>query len=161
MSCSVARTLEVVGDRWSLLIIRDAFYGLTRFEELQSELGIARNVLTVRLAKLVDRGVLTKVPYSDRPDRFEYRLTDKGRDLLPVVLTLMAWGDRWEAEASGPPVHLTHRTCGHRDVHAEVHCSACGEALRPRDLRTDPVPVAGARREPDLLTAAAGDERAS
>lgn len=154
LPCSVARTLEVVGDRWTLLVIRDAFYGLRRFDEFQRDLGVARNVLSTRLTKLVDVGILEKVQYEDRPARFEYHLTQKGRELLPVILTMMAWGDRWEADAGGPPVKLHHLACEGAEVHAEVSCSGCGEPLELTDVMTDPVPVTGARRQPDLLTAA-------
>ncbi len=154
LACSVARTLEVVGDRWSLLVIRDAFYGLRRFDEFQRDLGVARNVLSSRLGKLVDAEILQKVQYEDRPARFEYHLTDKGRELLPVILTMMAWGDKWEAGGTGAPVKLHHLPCDTHDVHAEVTCSDCGEELRLTDLVTDPIPVTGARRLPDLLSAA-------
>src|SRR5687767_8277023 len=96
LECSIARTLEVVGDRWSLLILRDAMYGVKRFDDFQRDLGVARNILTERLTKLTARGVLEKVPYEQRPVRYEYKLTDKGKDLMPVLLTMMTWGDRWE-----------------------------------------------------------------
>ena len=94
MECSIARTLDVIGDRWSLMIIRDAFYGVRRFEVFQRDLGVARNVLTDRLNKLVDKGVLERRRYEDRPPRYEYRLTDRGRDLVGVVLVIMRWGDK-------------------------------------------------------------------
>ncbi len=93
-SCSVARTLDVVGDKWTLLVLRDAFYGVRRFEDFARDLGIARNVLTDRLGTLVDAGVLERRQYTEHPPRFEYRLTAKGRDLLPVLLTMMRWGDK-------------------------------------------------------------------
>src|SRR6266511_5373666 len=93
-NCSIARALELVGERWTLLIIRDAFLGLRRFDQFQRSLGVARNVLTDRLNRLVEEGILRRVPYQERPVRFEYRLTDKGRELWPVMMTLMQWGDR-------------------------------------------------------------------
>ncbi len=97
MHCSVAQCLEVVGEWWSLLIIRDVFLGVTRFDEMQERLGISRNVLNQRLARLVSAGVLVKVPYSEHPPRFDYRLTDKGRDLWPVITAMRQWGDRHAA----------------------------------------------------------------
>src|SRR3712207_3951891 len=123
MECSVARTLDVIGERWSLLILRDAFYGIRRFDDFQRDLGIARNVLTDRLTKLVDQGVLERRQYEERPPRYEYRLTAKGRDLLPVLLAMTRWGDRWAADER-PPVTLTHATCGH-DTQATMVCSHC------------------------------------
>lgn len=145
MPCSVARTLEAIGDRWSLLIVRDAFYGLRRFDEFTADLGIARNVLADRLGKLVDQGVFDKVAYEDRPPRHEYVLTAKGRDLLGVVLAMSAWGDRWEADAGEAPVTFDHRSCGGRGITPEVTCSDCGDPLRLGDVRARPVPVSGAR----------------
>src|SRR6266700_5560081 len=107
-NCSIARALEVVGERWTLLIIRDVLLGLHRFDQLQESLGIARNVLTDRLNRLVDEGVLERVPYSERPERFEYRLTNKGRELGVPLLALMQWGDRHLSEK--PPRIARHRS---------------------------------------------------
>jgi DNA-binding HxlR family transcriptional regulator len=104
LNCSVAQTLEVVGDWWSLLIVRDVFFGVTRFDDIQRRLGIARNTLTDRLEWLCQHGVLTRVPYGDSGGRFEYLLTDKGRDLQPVLLAMVAWGDKWAATAKNPPL---------------------------------------------------------
>jgi DNA-binding HxlR family transcriptional regulator len=104
LNCSVAQTLEVVGDWWSLLIVRDIFLGVTRFDDIQRRLGIARNTLTDRLDWLCDHGVVTRVPYNDSAKRFEYRLTEKGRDLQPVLLAMVAWGDKWGATAKHPPL---------------------------------------------------------
>jgi DNA-binding HxlR family transcriptional regulator len=132
MHCSVAQALEVVGEWWSLLIVRDALLGVTRFESFQRRLGIARNVLQDRLERLVDAEVLVRVPYQDNPPRFDYRLTDKGRDLWPVLTALRQWGDRWAAP-DGPPAQMEHRSCGHL-VDAEYHCSHCGERLELKDL---------------------------
>jgi DNA-binding HxlR family transcriptional regulator len=139
MECSIARTLEVVGERWSLLILRDAFYGIRRFDDFRRDLGIARNVLTDRLNKLVDQGVLERHPYEEHPPRFEYRLTAKGRDLLSVLLAMMRWGDRW-ATNGDPPVKLTHTACGHI-TQPTMTCSHCGGELDWADLRADPVRV--------------------
>jgi len=112
MHCSVAQCLEVVGEWWSMLILRDVFLGVTRFEDIQRRLGIARNILNLRLNHLVETGVLKKVPYSDHPPRYDYRLTDKGRDLWPVLTAMRQWGDQYAAP-DGPPVQMTHKSCGH------------------------------------------------
>ena len=111
-SCSVARTLEVVGDKWTLLVLRDAFYGVRRFADFAEDLGIARNVLTDRLERLVDDGVMERRQYEEHPPRWEYRLTAKGRALLPVILTMMHWGDTWESHDGDTPIDLTHDECG-------------------------------------------------
>ena len=139
MDCSVAKTLEVVGDRWSLLILRDAFYGVRRFDDFQADLGVARNILTDRLKKLVERRVLERRRYEERPPRYEYKLTEKGRDLLPVVLSMMRWGDRWEVSGA-PPVTLSHTTCGHETEPVTV-CSHCGDRLELYNVRAEPIPV--------------------
>jgi DNA-binding HxlR family transcriptional regulator len=136
--CSIARTLEVIGERWTLLILRDCFMGVRRFDDFQRSLGIARNVLSARLQRLVDEGILEKQAYAERPVRYEYRLTDKGRDLWPVLMTLVGWGDRYEAEGGAPWVY-EHRGCGgHPDTH--LCCDRCGEALDPRKLERKPGP---------------------
>jgi DNA-binding HxlR family transcriptional regulator len=139
MECSVARTLDTIGDKWSLLIIRDAFYGVRRFDDFQKDLGVARNILADRLRKLVDRGVLERRQYEERPPRFEYRLTESGRDLVSVVLAMMRWGDTWTTEGR-PPVKIVHTTCGH-ETRPVVSCSECGEELRLGELLADPIPV--------------------
>src|ERR1700685_3641701 len=110
--CSIAAALEVVGERWSLLIVRDVMFGLRRFDAMQADLGIARNVLHTRLTRLLDHGVLEKRPYQERPARYEYRLTEKGLDLWPTIVALMQWGDRHASPPGGPPVLLEHRGCG-------------------------------------------------
>jgi DNA-binding HxlR family transcriptional regulator len=132
-ACSLSRALAVMGDRWTLLILRDAFLKVRRFEEFQGRLGIARRVLTARLAGLVEDGVLEKLAYQDRPRRFEYRLTKKGLDLYPVVLSLVHWGDTYYAGAEGPPVIHRHKTCGH-DFRSKLTCSECGEPIDPRHV---------------------------
>lgn len=138
-TCSIARALDVVGDRWTVLVLRDALYGVRRFDDFVTDLGIARNVLTDRLGKLVAAGLLRRMQYEERPPRFEYRLTDKGRAFLPVLLTLWHWGEEWASDAPAP-VRLEHATCGHQ-THAEIACSACHEPLAWRDLRLDPPPL--------------------
>jgi DNA-binding HxlR family transcriptional regulator len=130
----VARTLEVVGERWTLLILRDAFLGVRRFDDFQRSLGVARNVLNTRLQRLVDAGLLERRRYQVRPERHEYRLTDMGLDLWPSILALMQWGDRHLAGPDGPPVRLEHRDCG-GGVDERRACERCGEVLGPRDVR--------------------------
>jgi DNA-binding HxlR family transcriptional regulator len=141
--CTVARTLEVVGDRWSVLILRDAFYGVRRFEDFVEDLGIARNVLTGRLNRFVDHEVMERHLYERHPPRYEYRLTARGRDLLPVLLSLMKWGDRWTADGD-PPVRVEHRSCGHA-LDPILVCGHCREDVAWRDLRVDPLPIATTR----------------
>ena len=141
--CSIARALGVVGERWTLLILREIFMGSGRFDEIRSALGISRNVLSARLEGLVRQRVLEKVAYQDRPVRFEYRLTGKGRDLYPVLLSLLRWGDRWLNAGDSPPLTLIHRGCG-KAIHGELVCDHCGEPLEPANTR--------ARLRADLLT---------
>ena len=138
MHCSIAQCLEVVGEWWSLLIVRDAFLGVTRFDDFQERLGISRNVLNQRLARLVEAGVLVRVPYSEHPLRHDYRLTDKGRDLWPVLTTMRQWGDK-HAAPDGPPLTLVHERCGHVSD-ALLICSSCGEGIGPHDVRAMPGP---------------------
>ncbi|MCC5857454.1 MAG: helix-turn-helix transcriptional regulator [Ectothiorhodospiraceae bacterium] len=138
--CSLARTLSVVGDRWTLVILRDCFLGVRRFDDFEARLGITRHVLADRLRKLVDAGVLEKHPYQERPLREEYRLTDKGLDLYPVILSLVHWGDRYMADAQGPPVRHRHRHCG-QHMRGILICSACGEELHPRDVAVEESPA--------------------
>jgi DNA-binding HxlR family transcriptional regulator len=151
--CSIARTLDVIGDRWSLLILRDGFYGVRRFEDFQHDLGVARNVLADRLAKLVERGVFERRLYAERPARYEYRLTAKGRDLLPVLLTMMRWGDDWEGDDDRPPVKLVHVGCGHA-THAVLDCAHCGERLNLANVYVDPIRITPRPRREEQATAA-------
>jgi DNA-binding HxlR family transcriptional regulator len=137
--CSIARTLEVIGDRWTMLVIRDVFNGFRRFDDIQRNLGCARNVLADRLGRLVDDGLLEKRRYQERPERFEYRLTEKGIDLWPVLVTLMKWGDRHAPSPDGPPVIVRHRGCG-GEVDELLRCSVCGEAVTPRTSEAAPGP---------------------
>lgn len=131
MDCSIARTLDVVGEWWTLLILRDAFLGVTRFDDWQARLGIARNVLAARLDHLVDQGVLERRRYQDRPPRHEYVLTAKGRDLGPVLSALRTWGDAHAPPPGGPTTVLVHDACGHETRPVQT-CSHCGEPLRGR-----------------------------
>ncbi len=137
-NCSIARTLELVGERWTFLVLRDVFLGIRRFDELQRDLGVARNVLAARLERLVGDEILTKVPYSERPPRYEYRLTDKGLDLWPVIVELLRWGDRYAAP-KGPPIIIRHAGCG-GDLGERRVCTRCGEPLGARDVRAEPGP---------------------
>lgn len=129
--------MEQIGERWTILILRDAFYGIRRFDDFQASLGVARNILTSRLNHLVDGGVMRKEQYQDNPPRFEYRLTEKGRDLIPVITTLMAWGNKWESQDD--PVTLIHKDCGHA-MHAVAVCSHCAESITAHNLTIDPIP---------------------
>jgi DNA-binding HxlR family transcriptional regulator len=133
--CSIARTLSVVGDRWTLLVVREAFLGTRRFEDFWQRTGAARHLVAERLNQLVADGVLERDRYCVRPERFEYRLTEKGRDLYGVIASLLAWGDRWMADEQGPPLALVHRPCGNR-VTPALRCPACGDPIDPRDMRT-------------------------
>ncbi|MCV7346293.1 winged helix-turn-helix transcriptional regulator [Mycolicibacterium rhodesiae] len=143
-NCSVKRALDIVGEKWTLLVLREALYGARRFERFQSRIGCPRQVLTDRLNTLVAAGVLRKAPYQEpgQRERHEYRLTDKGRDLLPAVIALMHWGDKWEADAAGPPVEVVHRECGH-PVELVLQCRDDHTPLTAHD--TEPRPGPGAR----------------
>ncbi len=133
--CAIAASLEVIGDPWALLIVRDAFWGVRRFEDWRERLGVARNVLAARLKALVEHGVFEKRRYSERPPRYEYRLTAKGRDLYPVLMTLTAWGDK-HAYGDNRPNRLVHATCG-AEIRPKLACSGCGEVIAPQDIRRE------------------------
>jgi DNA-binding HxlR family transcriptional regulator len=150
-TCSVARTVEVLGDRWTLLVLRDIFNGIRRFDELSGHLGIARDVLTKRLSALVDEGLVQRVPYQEpgTRTRYEYRLTDAGRDLRPVLLALLDWGDRHRAGTRGAPAQLFHDGCG-APVRVEVRCAE-GHEIGPR-TRLAAVPGPGSRRREPVTT---------
>jgi DNA-binding HxlR family transcriptional regulator len=139
MNCSVAQALEIVGEWWTLLILRDAFAGIRRFDDFQSRLGISRNVLTTRLDDLVDNGILRRVPYSERPPRYEYRLTDKGRGLWTVLHALREWGDEWIVGHDKASVVLMHD--GH-ECRTDLQCATCGDKLGIRDVQLVPGPGA-------------------
>lgn len=133
-ACSVARTVSVIGDRWTLLILRDCFLRVRRFEAFERRLGITRHVLADRLKKLVAAGVLTRVAYQQRPRRYEYRLTEKGLDLNPVLLALVHWGDVHKGDKRGRPTLYQHLACGQL-FDPVMSCSACGGAVTARDIR--------------------------
>jgi DNA-binding HxlR family transcriptional regulator len=143
-NCSVKRALDIVGEKWTLLVLREAFYGARRFEEFQARLGCARNLLAERLNTLVTAEVLQRIPYKEpgQRGRHEYRLTEKGLDLLPAIIALMQWTDRWQADPNGPPVEITHRECGH-PVELILRCEHDNTPLSARD--TEPRPGPGAR----------------
>ena len=139
LTCSVARSLSVVGDRWTLLVLRDAFLGARRFEDFRA-VGLTRHRLADRLRRLVAAGVLDRVRYQEHPPRFEYRLSEKGRDLWPVIVSLTRWGDRWMTDGAGLPVELVHRECGHT-VMPELRCPQCARPGTARDMRAQAGPA--------------------
>jgi DNA-binding HxlR family transcriptional regulator len=151
-NCSIARALEIVGERWSLLIVRDVMLGYRRFDELHARLGIARNVLTSRLERLVEEGVLERRLYQERPQRYGYHLTEMGRDLWPVIMALNSFGDR-HLQEDGPPVRIEHRDCGGR-INDRRICERCGAQLtiydatvkKRRGVRDEPGRVVPAER---------------
>jgi DNA-binding HxlR family transcriptional regulator len=129
--CSVARTWSAIGERWTMMILRECFRGERQFEHFKRKLGLGRNVLSDRLQKLTDEGILERRQYQTRPDRFDYHLTQKGEDLYPILLGLMYWGDQYKNES--PPVLLTHQSCGHDPLPAS-NCAHCGEPFTRRDI---------------------------
>lgn len=147
--CSVARTASVVGDAWTVLVLRDLFNGIRRFDDLAMHLGIARNVLTRRLAALTEAGVVVRAPYREpgRRERQEYRLTDAGRDLRPVLLAMLAWGDAHRADPQGPPMLVEHDGCG-APVHVALHCDRGHRIEKGTRLRAVPGPSARRVAEP-------------
>jgi len=140
MNCSIAKSIEVIGERWTMLVLREVFLGTRRFEDFRRRLGIARNILADRLDGLVDEGILERRLYQDRPERYEYRLTEKGRDFYHVIMAIKRWGDRWEAGQEGPPV-LTRHVCG-AIIDPVPTCPHCGVEVHPREMRWEPGPGA-------------------
>jgi DNA-binding HxlR family transcriptional regulator len=143
MACSIARSLDVVGEPWTPLILRDLWLGRNKFDDIQRNLDLSRKVLTERLKTLVEYEVVERRRYQQDPERYEYLLTNKGEELVSILLALMAWGDRWTSKGEGPPMVLRHTLCGKR-THAAVTCSCCGEPLVIDDVKIAPGP--GARR---------------
>ncbi|MEV4073915.1 winged helix-turn-helix transcriptional regulator [Nonomuraea fuscirosea] len=139
MACSIARTLDVIGEPWSPLILRDVYVGISRFEQIQADLGISRKVLTERLNHLVDQGVVQRRPYDNRP-RYDYHLTAKGAELVDLLMVMTAWGDKWLAGEAGPPVLYRHHACGEIS-HVDLRCAHCGEPMHAYDV--DPLPGPG------------------
>jgi DNA-binding HxlR family transcriptional regulator len=144
-NCSIQRSLEIVGERWTLLVLREAFYGIRRFEDFVRALGCPRDALSARLNTLVEEGIMRREPYREpgRRARSEYRLTEKGLELFPALLALLQWGDRWTADPSGPAVKLTHRDCG-APLTMIMGCARGHSPLTARDVEARPGP--GARR---------------
>lgn len=132
--CSVARTLAIIGDRWTLLIIRNAFLGISRFDEFQHQLDVTRHLLADRLDVLVENGIFKKLPYQQKPERFEYKLTKKGVELYPILMTLVAWGDKWEALPDGPPLEYFDRETGKR-IDPLLIDKTSGKPLDPRKTK--------------------------
>ncbi len=139
----MARALAVVGDRWTMLIIREAFLRTRRFDDFLRNVGASRNVVSARLRKLVEEGVLERRRYEDKPPRYEYRLTTKGKDLYPVLVSLLAWGDRWMADDRGPPLRIVHLDCG-TPMRPRIVCDECGEPV-------DPTRVSAVRRSSEPI----------
>jgi DNA-binding HxlR family transcriptional regulator len=131
MRCSIARSFGVMGDPWKALIVRDVNLGLTRFDQIASDLGISRKVLTLRLNEMVDDGLLERVAYQDKPPRYDYQLTAMGNDLVPIILTALAWGDRWLSADTGIPAIPLHR--GH-ECRADVVCATCRKPINANDV---------------------------
>jgi len=143
--CSLARSLEAIGDWWSPLILRDLFLGVRRFGELVEDLGISRNLLTRRLVALEEAGIVRREPYETRPPRYEYALTEAGLELVPILVALTAWGDRWKAPRKGAPIEFVHTDCGHR-LRPRIVCADCSGEISHDNLRPMPGPGARAAR---------------
>ena len=152
-NCSIARTLDVVGEWWTLLILRDAFRGTRRFDDFQASLGLARSVLTARLHKLTDNGVLERHAYSHRPPRYEYHLTEKGLALFPVIAALISWGDHWAPTGDGPPVEFFHDACG-KITKPVLTCPHCHDEVSPANTHSQPGPGSRLVTEPGLAVLA-------
>src|ERR1700761_7312279 len=143
-NCSIAKPLSFLGERWTLLVLRDLFLGRRRFDQFQASLGVATNVLSRRLATLTDEGIVERRRYSEHPERFEYVLTEKGRDLQPILLALLAWGDRYTAE-NGPPLEMVHEAPPFQMV---PPCSVCGEPIDTHNVHSRPGPGANEEQRP-------------
>jgi DNA-binding HxlR family transcriptional regulator len=159
MQCSIAQSLEVIGDWWTPLIIRDLYHGVERFDDLVEDLGISRNLLASRLAHLVEHGVIERRRYAEHPPRDNYVLTESGRSLMPVLMALSAWGDRWATPDGGPPLVYEHHRCGNRFT-PTVSCDACGEPVRYGEFDTLPGPGGRAAPGTRLLAAIISGRRA-
>jgi DNA-binding HxlR family transcriptional regulator len=153
INCSVARTLEAVGERWSALLLRETFLGTRRFDDFQRNLGISRNVLSTRLARFVELGILKRVQYQERPARFEYRLDQAGKDLFPMLMAMTAWGDKYAPTADGPPRSFSHRDCGGSIDAVHLRCEKCGQDVGLRDVWGEAGP--GAQSAPGTFAHAA------
>ena len=142
-SCPVAQTLEIIGERWTMLVLRELFLGTRRFADFHHNIGCARNILSDRLQKLVAGGIVQRRQYQDRPPRFEYRLTDKGIELYPTLLALMQWGERYLTGGAGRGIVLEHKACGHKTT-PELVCSHCRQPVHARTMRVSVAPGAAA-----------------
>ncbi|ROO59483.1 HxlR family transcriptional regulator [Micromonospora sp. Llam0] len=147
-NCTIARTMEIIGERWTVVVLREVFNGVRRFDQMRERTGVPRQVLTNRLTMLVDQGLLRRHPYQEPGERqrYEYRLTGKGLDLWPVLVALLQWGDRYCADLDGPPLAVAHRDCG-AEVGVTMRCAAGHDVADPRDVLPRPGPGAR-RREP-------------
>ncbi|WP_214416295.1 winged helix-turn-helix transcriptional regulator [Sphaerisporangium fuscum] len=145
VACSIARATDLFGDAWTALIMRDVLSGVTRFDDIATDLGISRKVLSARLSRLVEEGILVRERYRERPPREHYRATAKGEELYPVLLALMNWGDRWYSGEDGPPARVHHLSCG-QDTTPVTVCGHCGEPLTVGN--TTQVPGPGGRVGP-------------
>ncbi|OAL79288.1 HxlR family transcriptional regulator [Acinetobacter sp. SFB] len=134
--CSIARTLSVIGDRWTLLILRNAFLGTRRFESFQQNLGVTRHVLSDRLKRLVENDILVKTPYVQRQERYEYRLTEKGLALYPILMSMANWADDWMNEGFGKPMQYIHKSCGHK-ITPRLVCSECNETIHAKQVKPE------------------------
>jgi DNA-binding HxlR family transcriptional regulator len=148
-NCSIAASLAVLGERWTLLVMREVLLGRRRFADIKRNVGIAPNILSDRLQTLVEHGLLERRRYSTQPEAYEYRPTRKGLDANPVLIALMRWGDTYAAPA-GPPRVIVHTACGH-DAHPQLRCSHCGQEITPAELKVRPGPGADARQREDPL----------
>lgn len=155
-NCSIARTLAILGGRWTLLVMREVLLGRRRFADIRRHIGAAPNILSDRLQMLVDHGLLERRRYSDHPESFEYLPTRKGRDVSRILIAMLEWGDEHAAPAGGPPRVLVHRSCGH-DAHPEVRCTHCGDVIEPGDLSVRPGPGADERQRAEPLLPMAPD----
>lgn len=153
LECAVANTVEMVNDAWTILVLRDAFLGVRRFDEFVNDLGIARNVLTDRLGRLLANGMLETSLYQEHPPRHEYRLTEQGKDLFDVLMTLWSYGERWKPPADPDRQKVIHVSCG-QEAHAVAHCGNCGERLTRRDVRIEPVLPVVQGRTPEVAAVA-------
>lgn len=153
LECAVANTVEMVNDAWTVLVLRDAFLGVRRFDEFVNDLGIARNVLTDRLGRLLANGMLETSLYQEHPPRHEYRLTEQGKDLFDVLMTLWSYGERWKPPADPDRQKVIHVSCG-QEAHAVAHCGNCGERLTRRDVRIEPVLPVVQGRTPEVAAVA-------
>jgi DNA-binding HxlR family transcriptional regulator len=153
LECAVANTVEMVNDAWTILVLRDAFLGVRRFDEFVDDLGIARNILTDRLERLVANGMMETRLYQERPPRHEYRLTEQGKDLFDVLMALWSYGERWKPPSDTARQKVIHVTCGH-EAHAVSHCGHCGERLTRRDVRIEPLLGVVLRRDGESMAEA-------